>query len=127
MAAPTPEALPAAFAAALERGDVQGALELWAEDAVILQPDGAALRGRDAIEQLLRSAVEHGVAFEISVSDIYVAGEVAIARGTLTTRANGPGGEPFEHSSNPVAIYSHTADGWRVAIDAPWGLPRSEP
>ncbi len=42
----SPPALSAAFAAAVNAGDVPAALDLWVEDGAIMQPDGNVLRGR---------------------------------------------------------------------------------
>jgi ketosteroid isomerase-like protein len=122
MATADPEALPRAFAAAMSAGDVDAALELWVENPLVIQPDGSALRGRVAVEQALRDAVAHGVSFQIDVSAMYVSGDIALTRGTLTLRA-GAGEDAFEHVSHGTVVYARGGDGWRIAIDAPWGLP----
>jgi uncharacterized protein (TIGR02246 family) len=122
----TPEQLSAAFAAAIATRDVTAALELWAEDAALVQAGGEALRGRDAIEPALSALVHNGVALEIDLVRSFVAGDVAVGLGTLTMRGNGHDGEPFEQRSESLVVYRRGPDGnWRIALDAPWGLPRS--
>jgi uncharacterized protein (TIGR02246 family) len=108
----------------MNAGDVQAALELWVEDAAILQPGGQMVRGREAIGAALRALIEHEVELEIDVEQVFAAGDVAIAVGTLTLSALGENGKPFTQSSRSAVISSRGNDGrWRLAIDAPWGLP----
>lgn len=121
MATADPNELPRAFAAAMSAGDVDAALELWVEDPLVIQPDGGALRGRGALEQALRHAVAEDTSFQIDVSAIYVSGDIALTRGTLTLRG-GAGEDAFEHVSHGTVVYTRGGDGWRIAIDAPWGL-----
>src|SRR6185312_3394123 len=73
-----PEALAEAFAAAISAGDVPAAVELWTDDATIVQPDGETVRGKPAVAAALQALVENGVRLEIDVSNVFVAGDVAI-------------------------------------------------
>jgi ketosteroid isomerase-like protein len=104
--------LAAAFTAAINAGDVPAALELWLGDGALAQPDGTALRGRGAIESALQALVDNRVTLEI-----------AIVHGTLTLNGVGFDGEPYSQSSDSVVVYQRGPEGWRIAIDAPWGLP----
>jgi uncharacterized protein (TIGR02246 family) len=119
----SPETLAAAFTAAVNAGDVPAALELWLEDGAIAQPDGTALRGRDAIARALDALVEHRVTLEIAIAGVLSAGDVAIVHGTLTLNGVGFDGQPYSQSSDSIVVYHRGAEGWRIAIDAPWGLP----
>ena len=120
----SPAELSAAFAEALARRDVEGALELWVEDATILTATGETLRGREAIGAALRALVENGAQVGIELTRTVTAGAVALGLGTLTLSGTGADGERFCHQSSSAVIYSRITDGsWRVAIDAPWGLP----
>lgn len=121
----TPQELSEAFAAAIAARDVCAALDLWDEDAALIQADGEAIRGRDAIEPALRALVDNGIALEIDLSRSFQAGDVAVGVGTLTMRGNGHDGERFEQRSDSIVVYRRGPDGrWRIALDAPWGLPR---
>jgi uncharacterized protein (TIGR02246 family) len=120
----SPAELSEAFAEALARGDVEEALELWVEDATILTASGDAVQGREAIGAALRALVENGAEVEIELTRTVTAGDVALGLGTLTLRGTGADGQPFRHRSSSAVIYTRCPDGaWRVAIDAPWGLP----
>ena len=122
----TPEELSAAFARALARGDVEEALAMWVQDATIVTAAGEAVRGREAIASALRGLVDNGTRVEIELSRTITAGDVALGLGTLTLTGTSHDGREFRQRSSSVVIYSRAADGcWRIAIDAPWGLPQS--
>jgi len=121
MAAASPEEVSDAFAAAINAGDVPAALELWSEDAAIVGPDGQTVRGRAAIASVLQALIGNGTTVEIEVSQLIATEDAAIATGELRMRA--PGHEEVQ-SATSVVVYARAPDGsWRVAIDAPWGLP----
>jgi len=119
----TPGELAATFAAAINAGEVQAAVELWTDDATIVQPDGDTLRGKPAVAAALQMLVDNSVRMEIDVSNVFVGGDVAIVAGALTLNGTNGAKEPFAQRSSSVVVYIRGADGWRIAIDAPWGLP----
>ncbi len=111
----------------MNAGDVERALDLWVEDAAIVQPGGQMVRGREAMGAALRALVDHQISLDIDVEQVFAAGDVAVATGTLTMSTTGEDGEPFTQRSRSVVISSRGADNrWRLAIDAPWGLPGAE-
>jgi uncharacterized protein (TIGR02246 family) len=127
MSTETPEALSESFAAAIRAGDVPAALELWSEDAAILAADGSVVRGRTAIGAALEALVTGGVRVEVQLVRLFAAGDVALATGSLTLSGGSDEGGAYEQRSDSTVIYTRGADGrWRIAIDAPWGLPGAE-
>ena len=121
----TPQQLSAAFAAAIRSRDLAAAVALWLDDALIVQPDGTAIQGRDAIETTLRALIENDIAIDIHLARVLVTGPAAVGLGTLTMRGQGEDGRPFEQHSQSAIVYARRPDGqWRLAIDAPWGLPK---
>jgi uncharacterized protein (TIGR02246 family) len=125
MPAETPAALLAAFLDAINARDLGSAVELWREDAVILQPDGQPLRGREAVAGALQALIDSRAEVQTEVASIVEAGDLALLTGTLTLTAqngDGPGGR-FTSRSSSVVIYKRGPEGWRIALDAPWGLP----
>jgi uncharacterized protein (TIGR02246 family) len=126
MGTSTPEELGREFAAAIRARDVEAALALWSEQATLIQADGQAIRGRAAIEPALRALIDNGIELDITVASIVTADDVAVGSGTLAISGTGANGEVFEHRSESVVVYRRGEDGrWRIALDAPWGLPRS--
>ncbi|HUH79871.1 MAG TPA: nuclear transport factor 2 family protein [Solirubrobacteraceae bacterium] len=123
MAAPSPDELPRLFAQAVNAGDTGAAMELWGDDAAIVTPDGGVVGGQGAIEGAVRALIEAGTRIEISIERVFHAGAVALALGTLTMRGTDGHGRPFEQRSSSLAVYSRQDGGWRVVLDAPWGLP----
>jgi len=114
----SPRELSAAFAEAVNRRDLAGAAELWAQDAVIVGAGGEAISGPGAVPGVLRALMDSGVVVEAHVATLHQAGDVAIASGTLTLTS--PDG--FKQISSSVVVYRREEDGWRIALDAPWGL-----
>jgi uncharacterized protein (TIGR02246 family) len=120
MAAATPQEVADAFAAALARRDLDGALAMWSEDAAILAADGSLVEGRAAIREALRALLGNGTRVGIELAGVFQAGDVALATGWLTLT-----GEGFEQRSESAVVYHRGSDGhWRIALDAPWGLPK---
>jgi uncharacterized protein (TIGR02246 family) len=125
MAAHTPEQLSGEFAAAIGARDVRAALALWSEEAALIAADGQPIRGHVAIESALRALVENGIDIDIRLAGAVTAGDIAIGSGTLTMRGVDTDGQPFEHRSESVVVYRRDEDDrWRIALDAPWGLPQ---
>jgi uncharacterized protein (TIGR02246 family) len=124
MPAASPEEVSAAFAAAINAGDVTAALELWSDDAAIVGPDGHTVHGRAAIEGVMAALIGNGTTVEIEVFQLIATADAAIATGELRMRL--PGQQDVQ-SATSVVVYARAADGsWRVAIDAPWGLPGAD-
>jgi uncharacterized protein (TIGR02246 family) len=122
MSASSPEALSAAFAHAINARDVEAALELWIEDAAILRPDGQTVRGLDAIATALHALVDNGANVKVEVSQLFSAGDVALATGTLTLSGSDAHGNPYTQQSRSVVIYCRGQDDrWRLGHRRPLG------
>ncbi len=120
----SPQALSAAFAEAIISRNIPAALELWMDDAAIIAAGGRMVSGRAAIGQALQSLVDNGITLEISLAEVYAAGALAVGVGSLTMKGRDGEGAEFAASSRSVVIYWRSPEGWRLAIDAPWGLPQ---
>jgi uncharacterized protein (TIGR02246 family) len=109
----------------MRAGDLEAAVALWHDDAAIVQPDGQLVSGRESIAAALKALIDNGVELTIELAAVYGAGETALGTGTLTMSASNGHGD-FDHSSEALVIYRRDDDGgWRIALDAPWGLPPS--
>ncbi len=122
----SPEELAAAFAAALAARDLDAALELWGEEAAIVTATGETVRGRKAIGEALAALIDNGTTVQIELARTITAGEIAVGLGTLTLSGEAHDGTEFSQSSSSTVLYARGSDGrWRIALDAPWGLPAS--
>ena len=118
-----PDTLATRFAAAISAGDVTGALDLWIDEPTLIQAGGEALCGREQMEPVLHALVEHHIQLHAELRALYRAPGVALGTGTLTMTAIDPQGIPYTSESTSTVVYLETDTGWRIAIDAPWGLP----
>lgn len=119
--AASPTDLVGKLADAITKGDLDAALALWEPEACIVGPDGSALaRGRDGIADVLGAMVDHGARFHAEVLEVHAAGDLALVVGLLTLTA--PDGSA--QRSRSLVVHRRGAEGeWRIALDAPWGLP----
>jgi ketosteroid isomerase-like protein len=102
-----------AFAAAINAGDVAGALACWAPEAVIVAPDGTETRGAEALEARFRQLVDGGVRLDIHVADAIETARAATARSRMAmTPASGE-----TLTLQATVVYVRTDDGWRIAVD----------
>lgn len=111
------------LADAINSGDLGAALALWEPQACIVGADGSTLAGHDALAGALSSMIEHGTRFEAEVLDVYAAGDLALVTGNLTLIAT----DGTAQRSRSLVVHRRGSDGrWRIALDAPWGLPDGE-
>jgi uncharacterized protein (TIGR02246 family) len=108
--------------AAINAGDLPGALGLYRENAVLLAPDNQCARGAQAIEDLLRGLVTMQVEMETRIENVIEVGDIAVASEAWTMRLYTPGGASSEQHGQSIVIFTRGRDGWRFLIDAPWGL-----
>ena len=108
----TPEdIISAAYAALLERGDVDGFLSFFAEDGVLLEADSLPYGGRHTGHDEIRAALTTmaGVfsAFHFKPNIFTRQGEWVIAYGDFTATVRGTG----KSVSLPLAEVTHVVDG----------------
>jgi uncharacterized protein (TIGR02246 family) len=122
--AASPTDLVGKLADAITSGDLPAAAALWEPDACIVAPDGSTLaRGSEAVMSVLGAMIEHGTRFEAEVLDVYTAGDLALVTGDLTLTAS----DGSTQRSRSLVVHRRHANGeWRIALDAPWGLPNGD-
>ncbi|WP_068089004.1 nuclear transport factor 2 family protein [Novosphingobium rosa] len=101
----------AAYAAMLERGDLEGFLDFFAEDGVLLEADslpyGGRFTGREAIRGALLQVMETYSAFSFTPDVFATDGEWVIAYGTFAVEVRATG----KSVSFPLAEASQVSGG----------------
>jgi ketosteroid isomerase-like protein len=110
-----PEDVHASFKAFFEAGDLDGLSSLFEPTAVLkTSPDAPAVRGLDAIRDVLKSYLAPGVVMETYESEVLQAGDLAFVR----TKWRMTGTVSMEGTSQEVM--RRQADGrWLYVIDMP--------
>jgi ketosteroid isomerase-like protein len=119
--AATPQETTAAFAQAMNMGDLDAATQCFAKDACLLTPDATAIRGRDEIHRILAQLIARQSQIEVQASSILLAGEVALGSERWRIRSAGAEGAIFEQISSPKLVLRQLEGIWKLAIAAPWG------
>ena len=100
------------FAAALNAKDAAKAASLYAEDAVVIPPGEAMVRGRANIEAYWKGAIEAGVRdATVQTIDAQSSGSMGYEIGTYTLISKGPNGEPVKESGRYIELLKRGSDG----------------
>jgi uncharacterized protein (TIGR02246 family) len=106
---------------ATQAGDVEAVLELMTPDVVFLVAGQPAMKGRDAFEKGLRSALAaHAIESHSEIEEIEVSGDMAFSRTKLSvTITSKHGGTPLLRTGHTLSILRKGTDGrWRLSRDA---------
>jgi uncharacterized protein (TIGR02246 family) len=106
----------------LSTGDLDGFLDLFAEDAVWVTPDVDEIQGREAIRAYWQPVLAQcEYEFTVTSADVRVAGRLAIERARFTSqlKPRDPTGdvapEPLRHDGRYLMYWRwDAASGWRV-------------
>lgn len=126
----SPAEVESAFYDALNRGDVEALMRLWADDdeIVCIHPGGPRLHGHVAIQASWEAILENG-ALHVRPSQLYEAHNLMSAVHTVVEGVTAAEGEPAHLLATNV--YLKTPQGWRMVLHhvsvapgpAPSGLP----
>ena len=105
------------FAKLMNAKDWKGAAALYAEDAIVLPPNQAAVQGRAAIQASLEGFPPFSN-FQVQTLEIEGRGDLAYERGTNSLTVTPAGAAPIEDRGKYVAIWRKQADGsWKILRD----------
>lgn len=109
------EQLRAAYIQAENAGDVEGILETFSDDVVIVPPEAPPVRGKDASRAFLGEFLSaFDVELELTSEEIVVDSDLAYDWGTASGTVTPEGGEPEAVENSYLIIYRREADGaWR--------------
>jgi len=98
--------------------DVEGLVELYEGDAVVVQAGGQHLRGFEQIRAALPALTE--VETRLELIDLVEVGDLALERCRWTIEVAGADGKAVAATGESIAVLRRQPDGcWRIVIDDP--------
>ena len=116
----TPERVPAAFAAALNAGQLQLATSCFTRDACLIAPGATAIHGREEIRALLAQMIDRASRIDIEFSTTVRAGDVAYSHQRWTLSSAAAEGERYLQALGPNLVLRRLEAEWKLAIAIPW-------
>jgi len=115
---PTAQDAETAFYEALEGGDIEGMMEVWAEDEeiVCVHPGGERLVGYEAVRKSWAQIAASGQKLKIHLADLNVMKGMMLTVHSLHEHIGIPGEQA---AAVPVAVtnvYLRTGNGWRMIV-----------
>ncbi len=110
------------FAAALNAKDAKAAAALYTEDAVLIPPGEPLVRGRAAIEEYWRGAIESGGVRDVSVEtmDARSSGSLGYETGSFALTVDGPDGEAVIDRGRYIELLKRQPDGRWLSTHGIW-------
>jgi uncharacterized protein (TIGR02246 family) len=101
-------------------GDVEGLVDLYAEDAVYLAPGGQKLCGHSEIRAMLEQMAKLGSRTRLELLRLTENGDLALERTRWTMQFPGEDGKTTEQEGFSTVVLRRGADGaWRMIVDDP--------
>jgi uncharacterized protein (TIGR02246 family) len=103
---------------ALNRKDASAAASLYTEDATVMPPNAAAIKGRAAIESFWKQAIEQGMS-DLVITPLETSSSGSVGYEALNFElSSGPGDKKVREKGKGVAVLKRGKDGqWRIAYD----------
>jgi uncharacterized protein (TIGR02246 family) len=113
----------ARFSQAIAGGDAQAIAKLYTEDAILLPERGELVKGRQAIGEFWKTAMDSGVkSVTVTTLDVDGSGDLAHEVGTVLLTLQAEGRPPATASAKYVVVWKREADGWKIHRDI-WNDP----
>jgi uncharacterized protein (TIGR02246 family) len=110
---------------AFQRGDLDGLVALYEEDAAFLAEPGAApITGKGPIRDALTAFLSIGASFDIERTETVEGPDLALVYSRWTLKGGSDAdGNPVDVAGETTDVVRRQADGgWLFAVDNPWGL-----
>lgn len=112
-----------AYTRAYNAGDSAALAQVYAEDAVLLPPNGEIVRGRAAIEAFWKRGM--GKDLKLEVVDARLHGSVGYAVGIYSFPPGPKGAGPGDRGKFMVGLKRLSGNTWKIAADI-WNQPRAD-
>jgi uncharacterized protein (TIGR02246 family) len=110
------------FAELMARGELEGALALYEEDAAFVPEPGRVLQGKEAIRTALERFVALRPTMTGAIEKVVTAGDTALVINDWSLSGTDPDGNPVDMAAKSADVLRRRADGtWGILIDDPWG------
>lgn len=117
-----PEDWPRAFEEALNAGDLEAVVALYAPDARFVARSGETLAGRDAIRPVLAGLIAAGTRFRSRVVKTVVVDDVAILYTDFKGTSRDATGRTVEIGSRAIEVLRRQPDRtWKLIVGDPDG------
>jgi uncharacterized protein (TIGR02246 family) len=110
----------AALLTAVNASHVDGVLDVWCQDGVLMPPGHPSVHGREALERYFsRLFSERRFTFTFTASQIRVGGDIAVERVEyIASACPREGGPPVEDRGKGVHVFRRQPDGsWKLFQD----------
>jgi len=108
---------------AINRADLDAAVALYEEDAVLIPQPGQYARGRAQVREALRGFLALKAHLHSDARQIIECGDLVLYLSSWSIRGVDPTGEEVLLSGESTDILRRQADGrWLIAVDNPWGV-----
>ena len=109
--------------AAINSGDLEGAVALYEGSAVLLSPEGTPARGTAELRAALGGFIAMKPRLESQAERVFESGDLALYLSRWTLHGTDPSGGAIEMAGESTDVLRRQADGrWLIAIDNPWGV-----
>lgn len=126
---PTAQDAEAAFYQALERGDLEAMMEVWAEDeeVVCVHPGGQRLAGYEQVRAGWAAICRSGQRLQVHLANQTQVSGMMLAIHSVHENILVAGEKGARHPLIATNVYMRTASGWRMIVHhaspAPQGVP----
>lgn len=112
-----------AFVAAMNRGDLDAALDGYAPDAAFVAEPGTILHDRIAIREALGAMIALKPTLATHRETVVECGDLALYHSRWTMTGRDPDGAEIRMEGHSADVLRRQADdGWKIAVDNPWGV-----
>ena len=110
------------LADALNRGDLEAALELYEPNAVLVAQPGQLARGSAQVRTALGGFIGLKPTLRSQTQNVVEADDIALYMGRWTLQGTDPSGNAITIGGESSDVLRRQQDGrWLIAVDNPWG------
>jgi len=106
------------FVNAFNGGDGAAIAALYTEDAELLPPDSAPVRGRQAIQDFWQGAIDAGITMEsLGAVEVEAQGHMAAEVGAFVLSVPGENGQTTSVAGKYIVVWKRDGHTWRLHKD----------